>query len=34
MRGLDPRIRLLREKFLQRWMDYRVKPGNDGVSAL
>src|SRR5262249_25400561 len=27
--GLDPRIRLLREKFVQRWMDCRVKPGND-----
>jgi hypothetical protein len=29
MRGLDPRIHLLREKFLQRWMDCRVKPGNE-----
>src|SRR6266516_4237838 len=32
MRGLDPRIHLLREKFLQRWMDCRVKPGNDDLS--
>jgi hypothetical protein len=29
MRGLDPRIHLLREKLLRRWMDCRVKPGND-----
>jgi hypothetical protein len=31
MRGLDPRIHLLRENFLRRSMDCRVKPGNDGV---
>jgi hypothetical protein len=31
MRGLDPRIHLLRQKFLARWMDCRVKPGNDGM---
>src|SRR5262249_60382681 len=29
MRGLDPRIHLLRKMFLRRWMDCRVKPGND-----
>jgi hypothetical protein len=29
MRGLDPRIHLIRKKLLQSWMDYRVKPGND-----
>jgi hypothetical protein len=30
MRGLDPRIHLLRQKkFLRRTMDCRVKPGND-----
>src|SRR5262245_32615368 len=36
MRGLDPRIHLLlREKFLRRWMDCRVKPGNDsGVETF
>jgi hypothetical protein len=36
MRGLDPRIYLLRKKpFLQRRMDCRVKPGNDaGWAAL
>jgi hypothetical protein len=35
MRGLDPRIHLLRKTFLQNGMDCRVKPGNDGgrVSA-
>src|SRR5262249_11127022 len=26
MRGLDPRIHLLRKMFLRRWMDCRVKP--------
>jgi hypothetical protein len=31
MRGLDPRINLLRKKLLRKWMDCRVKPGNDGV---
>jgi hypothetical protein len=30
MRGLDPRIHRIREKLLQRRMDCRVKPGNDG----
>jgi hypothetical protein len=29
MRGLDPRIHLLRKSSLQRLMDCRVKPGND-----
>jgi hypothetical protein len=29
MRGLDPRIHHLR-KSLPKWMDCRVKPGNDG----
>jgi hypothetical protein len=33
MRGLDPRIHLLRENFLRRSMDCRVKPGNDGVEG-
>jgi hypothetical protein len=33
MRGLDPRIHLLRKKFSRRGMDCRVKPGNDGVDA-
>jgi hypothetical protein len=32
MRGLDPRIHLLRKKLLQRWMDCRVKPGNDDLN--
>ena len=32
MRGLDPRIHLLREKFLRRLMDCRVKPGNDDLN--
>jgi hypothetical protein len=31
MRGLDPRIHLLREKVLRRSMDCRVKPGNDAL---
>jgi hypothetical protein len=31
MRGLDPRINLLRKKLLRKWMDCRVKPGNDEV---
>jgi hypothetical protein len=34
MRGLDPRIHFLREKFLRRWMDCRVKPGNDSGVAI
>jgi hypothetical protein len=29
MRGLDPRIHPLCKKVLRRWMDCRVKPGND-----
>jgi hypothetical protein len=29
MRGLDPRIHLLRKDSLRRWMDCRVTPGND-----
>jgi hypothetical protein len=35
MRGLDPRIHLLRKKLFAKMMDCRVKPGNDGrgVSA-
>src|SRR6266568_6590425 len=33
MRGLDPRIHLLRKKvFKRRWMDCRVKPGNDDLN--
>jgi hypothetical protein len=31
MRGLDPHIHLLREKFLRSGMDRRVKPGDDRV---
>jgi hypothetical protein len=31
MRGLDPRIHLLREKVLRRSIDCRVKPGNDDL---
>src|SRR5215471_14565063 len=30
MRGLDPRIHLLRKKLFPKGMDCRVKPGNDG----
>src|SRR5215471_1739508 len=33
MRGLDPRIHLLRKKSLRRRMDCRVKPGNDSGVA-
>src|SRR5258705_1577516 len=33
-RAYDPRIHLLRKKFLQRWMDCRVKPGNDDFLAI
>ena len=29
MRGLDPRIYLLRRKLSSKMMDCRVKPGND-----
>jgi hypothetical protein len=29
MRGLDPRIHLLRKNVFAKWMDCRVKPGND-----
>jgi hypothetical protein len=32
-RAYDPRIHLLREKFLRRRMDCRVKPGNDNVDG-
>jgi hypothetical protein len=32
MRGLDPRIHLLREKVLTKAMDCRVKTGNDDLS--
>src|SRR5262249_2598634 len=32
--GLDPRIHPLSEKFLRRWMDCRVKPGNDSGDIL
>jgi hypothetical protein len=32
MRVLDPRIHPLRKKFLQRWMDCRVEPGNDDLN--
>jgi hypothetical protein len=31
MRGLDPRIHPLLQKVLRRWMDCRVKPGNDAL---
>jgi hypothetical protein len=34
MRGLDPRIHLLRKSFLQKWMDCRVKPGNDDLMPM
>jgi len=33
MRGLDPRIHLLRKKSLRRRMDCRVKPGNDDLDV-
>jgi hypothetical protein len=33
-RAYDPRIHLLREKFLRRWMDCRVKPGNDSEGVV
>ncbi len=32
MRGLDPRIHLLRKNFCSKWMDCRVKPGNDDLN--
>ena len=32
-RAYDPRVHLLRERFLRRWMDCRVKPGNDGADG-
>ena len=32
-RAYDPRIHLLRKKSLRRWMDCRVKPGNDRVDG-
>jgi len=28
-RAYDPGIHLLRKKLFRRWMDCRVKPGND-----
>src|SRR6266404_7079093 len=31
MRWLDPRIHLLLNDSLRKWMDCRVKPGNDGL---
>jgi hypothetical protein len=31
MRGLDPRIHLLCKKLFTKWMDCRVKPGNDDL---
>ena len=31
MRGLDPRIHLLRKKVFTKVMDCRVKPGNDDL---
>src|SRR5262245_5825799 len=34
MRGLDPRIHLLRKSSLQRLMDCRVKPGNDELEFV
>jgi hypothetical protein len=30
-RAYDPRIHLLRKNSLRKWMDCRVKPGNDGL---
>src|SRR4029450_9707098 len=33
MRGLDPRIHRLSKRVFRRWMDCRVKPGNDGLSC-
>jgi hypothetical protein len=33
-RAYDPRIHLLREKLLRRWMDCRVKPGNDSEAVV
>jgi hypothetical protein len=33
MRGLDPRIHLFARK-LRKWMDCRVKPGNDGLMSI
>jgi hypothetical protein len=33
MRGLDPRIHLLRKKVFAKMMDCRVKPGNDEVET-
>jgi hypothetical protein len=33
MRGLDPRIHLLRQTF-SRKMDGRVKPGNDALNTV
>jgi hypothetical protein len=34
MRGLDPRIHLLRKKLFPKMMDCRVKPGNDDLGKL
>src|SRR5258707_501507 len=31
IRGLDPRIHHSSQKSLSKWMDCRVKPGNDGI---
>jgi hypothetical protein len=32
-RAYDPRIHLVRKKFLRRVMDCRGKPGNDGLDS-
>jgi hypothetical protein len=34
MRGLDPRIHQSFKRILVKPMDYRVKPGNDGLALL
>src|SRR5262249_57910527 len=33
-RAYDPRIHRLREKLFTKWMDCRVKPGNDSGSLV
>ena len=33
-RGLDPRVHPLRKSILQKKMDCRVKPGNDGGKTV
>ena len=34
MRGLDPRIHPSSQESLSKWLDCRVKPGNDGGGYL